>query len=163
MHPHAKDFLEKLLVRDPKKRLGAVRGISELKEHPFLADVNWQTLISDPAPWVPLGKEADVQNFPNAREDDLHKILEEETKEDFSAVKQASMTMRFNQRPLLDVRKSGMQTVNLESQEIDKMVAIQGGSFNNFEGVNNRALEAINLKEADKEMHRVNRLLKKMK
>ena len=43
------------------------------------------------------------------------------------------------------------------------MVAIQGGSFNNFEGVNNRALEAINLKEADKEMHRVNRLLKKMK
>ena len=96
MHPHAKDFLEKLLVRDPKKRLGAVRGISELKEHPFLADVNWQTLISDPAPWVPLGKEADVQNFPNAREDDLHKILEEETKEDFSAIKQASMTMRFN-------------------------------------------------------------------
>lgn len=37
----AKDFLFRLLVRDPKERLGAKRGIAELKEHPFLADVNW--------------------------------------------------------------------------------------------------------------------------
>ena len=42
------------------------------------------------------------------------------------------------------------------------MVAIQGSAFNNFEGVSYRALDAINQKEADKEMKRVNRLLKKM-
>ena len=55
MHPDAKDFLQKLLVKDPKLRLGANRGIAELKEHPFLADVNWQSLITDPAPWRPGG------------------------------------------------------------------------------------------------------------
>lgn len=51
-----------------------------------MADVNWETLITDPAPWIPLGKEADTTNFPNAKEDDLNKIIEEETAEDFSAV-----------------------------------------------------------------------------
>jgi len=40
-------------------------------------------LITDLAPWVPLGKEADTSNFPNAKDDDLAKIIEEETKEDF--------------------------------------------------------------------------------
>ena len=40
---------------------------------------------------------------------------------------------------------------------------MQGSAFNKFEGVSYRALEAINLKEAEKEMRRVNRLLKKMK
>lgn len=86
LNPDAKDFLQKLLVKDPKARLGATRGIAELKEHPFLADVNWKTLITDPAPWIPGGKEADDSNFPNAKEEDLDKIIEEETKEDFSAV-----------------------------------------------------------------------------
>ena len=83
MHPDVKDFLEKLLTRDPKQRLGATRGVQELKEHPFLADVNWDTLITDPAPWIPGGKEADDSNFPNAREEDLTKIIEEEMKADF--------------------------------------------------------------------------------
>ena len=86
MDPEAKDFLKKLLVKDPKMRLGANRGIAELKEHPYLADVNWQDLITDCAPWMPGGKEADDSNFPNAKEEDLHKLIEEETPEDFSAV-----------------------------------------------------------------------------
>lgn len=62
-------------MRDPQQRLGAKDGIQELKDHPFLADVNWQTLSTDIAPWVPGGRDADVTNFPNAKEDDLTKIL----------------------------------------------------------------------------------------
>ena len=62
-----------------------------------MLDVNWQTLHTDPAPWVPGGRDADVSNFPNAKEDDLKRILEEETKEDYDAVKQESMTMRFKE------------------------------------------------------------------
>ena len=77
-----------------------------MKEHPFLADVNWQTLIKDHAPWVPAGKEGDDTNFPNAGEEDFRTIIEEETKEDFSAVQQASMTMRFNSRPLDEINDS---------------------------------------------------------
>ena len=46
---------------------------------------------------MPGGRDADVSNFPNAKEDDLKRILEEETKEDYDAVKQESMTMRFKE------------------------------------------------------------------
>jgi serine/threonine protein kinase len=37
-----KDFLEKILAKDPEKRLGAKRGISEIKSHPFFKGVDWQ-------------------------------------------------------------------------------------------------------------------------
>ena len=47
----ALDFLQKLLVRDPKKRLGAKKGMKEVKEHPFFDGINWNTLIKDPVPW----------------------------------------------------------------------------------------------------------------
>ena len=42
-------------------------------------------------------------------------------------------------------------------------IAIQGSAFDKFEGVSYKALEALNEKEADKEIKRVNRLLRKMK
>ncbi len=45
-----------------------------------MADVNWSTLITDIAPWAPAGKNDDISNFPNAKDDDLTKIMEEETK-----------------------------------------------------------------------------------
>lgn len=76
--------------------------------------MNWETLITDPAPWVPAGKEADTANFPNAREDDLNKIIEEETAEDFNAVQQASMTLRFNGRPLIEQADPCAQTMNMD-------------------------------------------------
>ena len=157
----AKDFLEKLLIRDPKQRLGAEKGVAELKEHPFLADVNWQTLITDLAPWVPLGKEADTSNFPNAREDDLDRIIEEETKENYHAVKEANMTMRFKDKPIIDANDPGFVSPKTMTKD-ENIVAIQH-TFNKFEGVNSKALEAINEREATKELKRVNRALKKMK
>ncbi|KAH0827309.1 kinase-like protein [Lanmaoa asiatica] len=49
----AKDFVSKLLVRDPQQRLGASRtptSPSPLRAHPFLASINWNTLWTDPPP-----------------------------------------------------------------------------------------------------------------
>lgn len=43
------------------------------------------------------------------------------------------------------------------------MQRIQGSEFAKFDGTSYKALAYINEKEADKEMKRVNRLLKKMK
>jgi len=150
-----------LLQKDPKKRLGAERGIAELKEHAFMADVNWATLIKDPAPWVPGGRDADDSNFPNAKEDDLTKILAEETKEDFAAVQQASMTMKFNGAPLVQLPAAA--AVAGKAKADIELVHIQGTAFDAFEGVSYRALEAINQKEATNEMRRVDNMLKKMK
>lgn len=53
---NAKDLLRKLLIRDPKQRLGSgERDAAEIKEHPFFADINWVMLASGTMtpPWVP--------------------------------------------------------------------------------------------------------------
>ena len=36
----AKDFIQKLLVKDPKKRLGAKKGVDELFKHKWLSDID---------------------------------------------------------------------------------------------------------------------------
>ncbi|KZT08424.1 kinase-like protein [Laetiporus sulphureus 93-53] len=51
----AKDLVQRLLVRDPAKRLGAGPLGSEydmqaLRSHPFFASINWGTLWTDPVP-----------------------------------------------------------------------------------------------------------------
>ncbi len=57
MTEHSKDILSKLLVRDPKLRLGSgERDAAELKEHPFFHDVDWSGLQAGSInpPWVPM-------------------------------------------------------------------------------------------------------------
>lgn len=56
MSENAKSILSRLLVRDPKMRLGSCeRDAAELKEHPFFSDVDWVGLLEGriPAPWTP--------------------------------------------------------------------------------------------------------------
>ncbi len=48
--------MSRLLVRDPKARLGSGElDAQELKDHPFFCDVNWAELSTGnvPPPWVP--------------------------------------------------------------------------------------------------------------
>ena len=40
-----KDFILRLLEKDPAKRLGASSGARELKRHPFFAGVDWQQVF----------------------------------------------------------------------------------------------------------------------
>lgn len=55
-----KDLVQKLLVRDPQQRLGAVTEGSDndmkaLYSHPFFTSINWKTLWTDPAPPLESG------------------------------------------------------------------------------------------------------------
>ncbi|XP_058227581.1 probable serine/threonine protein kinase IREH1 isoform X2 [Rhododendron vialii] len=43
MSYEAQDLIDQLLTEDPQQRLGA-RGASEVKQHPFFRDINWDTL-----------------------------------------------------------------------------------------------------------------------
>lgn len=43
----ARDFVEKLLVKDPAQRLGH-NGAAEIKAHRFFEGINWETLIDEP-------------------------------------------------------------------------------------------------------------------
>ena len=62
----ASSFIQQLLNRDPKERLGS-GGANEVKLHPFFADMDWDALLRREIqpPFNPLrGQEAeDTQNF----------------------------------------------------------------------------------------------------
>ena len=38
---HCHDLIKRLLEKDPAKRLGATRGIKEIIDHPFFAEISW--------------------------------------------------------------------------------------------------------------------------
>jgi serum/glucocorticoid-regulated kinase 2 len=42
----AADFVNRMLQKQPKNRIGSMHGSLELKEHPWLADFPWQALDS---------------------------------------------------------------------------------------------------------------------
>lgn len=67
MGPEVKDFIEKLLVKDPKKRLGGNKpDACDLKTHPFFRKIDWTRLEHRkvPAPFVPrISDELDTSNF----------------------------------------------------------------------------------------------------
>lgn len=44
LSPEAQDLLNKLLKKDPFQRLGAVRGISEIKKHPFCDSIDFEVM-----------------------------------------------------------------------------------------------------------------------
>ncbi|CAN1120286.1 Protein kinase PINOID 2 [Linum perenne] len=47
------DLISKLLVKNPKKRLGSVKGAAEIKRHEFFKGVNWALIRSVRPPEVP--------------------------------------------------------------------------------------------------------------
>ena len=78
MTPEAHSFIEELLVTDPMKRLGS-NGIQNIKDHCFFSKINWDTLMRDPAPFVPAGRDKDTIYFPNAndKDEDFRHIIED--------------------------------------------------------------------------------------
>eukprot|EP00250_Pteridium_aquilinum_P013007 c21075_g1_i2 orf=1221-2930(+) len=54
-HPGStvQDLIRGLLVKDPQKRLGAMRGASEIKQHAFFEGVNWALIRCATPPEIP--------------------------------------------------------------------------------------------------------------
>ncbi|XP_063216041.1 ribosomal protein S6 kinase alpha-5-like isoform X2 [Bacillus rossius redtenbacheri] len=67
LSPQVADFITRLLVKDPRRRLGGGESdADELKKHPFFSCLDWDELASKsiPAPFVPkIANELDVSNF----------------------------------------------------------------------------------------------------
>ena len=58
----AKSIIRGLLIKNPNKRLGSMRGVEELKEHPFCAGVNWGKLV-DKSVTAPIRPSFRKSNF----------------------------------------------------------------------------------------------------
>jgi RAC serine/threonine-protein kinase len=102
LSPDAKDILSKLLIKDPKYRLGGGENDGrEIMEHPFFASMDWKKLYNRELkpPFIPrIAKEDDVSNFDPVftseaaivTPPDQHPIVSEAEKEavfsDFSSV-----------------------------------------------------------------------------
>lgn len=40
------DLMQRLLKKDPAKRIGTARGAGEIREHPFFRDTNWAAVYN---------------------------------------------------------------------------------------------------------------------
>lgn len=49
---YVKDLLEKLLVKDPRRRLGCTRGAADVKRHPFFKGIKWALIRNYKAPEI---------------------------------------------------------------------------------------------------------------
>ncbi|CAG8843010.1 1661_t:CDS:2, partial [Racocetra persica] len=86
-------ILQKLLTRDPERRLGSGKSdAEEIKRHPFFKGVNWDDMLSKkvPPPFYPtISSPADTSNFDEefTREDPVltpvHSKLTMENQEEF--------------------------------------------------------------------------------
>ncbi|KAJ7947955.1 putative Serine/threonine protein kinase [Quillaja saponaria] len=50
---HARDLIRGLLVKDPARRLGSVKGAAEIKQHPFFEGLNWALIRCTIPPELP--------------------------------------------------------------------------------------------------------------
>ncbi|KAH9763390.1 putative serine/threonine protein kinase IREH1 [Citrus sinensis] len=57
MSPEAHDLIDRFLTEDPHQRLGS-GGASEVKQHVFFKDINWDTLARQKAAFVPTSESA---------------------------------------------------------------------------------------------------------
>ncbi|KAJ3440250.1 serine/threonine-protein kinase pkga-related [Anaeramoeba flamelloides] len=78
------DLISKLLVEDPKQRLGS-KGASKIKNHPFFDGVDWENYFDTMKPmWVPrVQNETDVRYFDSTRySENLSTQIDEDLLED---------------------------------------------------------------------------------
>ncbi|CEI87079.1 Putative AGC/PDK1 protein kinase [Rhizopus microsporus] len=50
----AKDIIRRLLVKNPRERLGAGGKIDDIKQHPFFENIDWNNLFIEPSPYAYL-------------------------------------------------------------------------------------------------------------
>ncbi|RDX84503.1 Serine/threonine-protein kinase KIPK1, partial [Mucuna pruriens] len=49
----ARDLIRRLLIKDPQRRLGSVKGAAEIRHHSFFEGLNWALIRSAPPPHFP--------------------------------------------------------------------------------------------------------------
>jgi len=101
--PEAKDLMNKLLCMDHTKRLGAnaeekfASGGEEIRNHPWLAGVNWDTLLEDEAQFVPAPENPEDTEYFDSRGATLQSFAEE--MEDQLSPQPGTSSAEYTERP----------------------------------------------------------------
>ncbi|KAL2554824.1 putative serine/threonine protein kinase IREH1 [Forsythia ovata] len=144
MSLEAHDLIDQLLTEDPNQRLGA-RGASEVKQHPFFRDINWDTLARQKAAFVPASESPlDTSYFTsrfswNSSDEQVYAASEFEDSSDNGSISGSSSCLS-NRHDELD-EKHGDEYGGLS--EFDSGSAINY-SFSNFSFKNLSQLASIN-------------------
>lgn len=100
----AQDLIDKLLTEDPNQRLGA-KGASEVKQHVFFKDINWDTLARQKAAFVPSSDSAlDTSYFTsryswNPSDERIHEASEFEDSSDNDSMSGSSSCVSNHHEP----------------------------------------------------------------
>ena len=74
--PAARDLMDRLMCSDPTRRLGA-RGADEVKQHAFFAGIDWNTIATSEASFVPDVADPESTDYFDSR-GAAHTFLDEE-------------------------------------------------------------------------------------
>nr|XP_043614636.1 probable serine/threonine protein kinase IREH1 [Erigeron canadensis] len=141
MSPEAADLIDQLLTEDPNQRLGA-RGTTEVKQHRFFRDINWDTLARQKAAFVPSFESAlDTSYFTsrytwNTSEEHGYPASETEDSSDHGSMS-GSSSCRSNRHDEV-VDEYGGPT------ELGSPSCVNDYSFSNFSFKNLSQLASIN-------------------
>ncbi|KAI7864969.1 hypothetical protein BDF14DRAFT_1883812 [Spinellus fusiger] len=62
----ARDFMERLMTLNPRKRLGA-NGPEEVKQHPFFKNIHWDTLLKESPSFIPSPENVEDTDYFDSR------------------------------------------------------------------------------------------------
>ncbi|OLY80282.1 putative serine/threonine protein kinase IRE, partial [Smittium mucronatum] len=91
--PEARDFILKLLDRNPDKRLGS-KGSDEVKSHPFFKGIDWSNLTSVQPAFVPMVEDVENTEYFDPRGASLDPMLSLENSQISS--KKSTLTPHLN-------------------------------------------------------------------
>ncbi|KAK9278822.1 hypothetical protein L1049_028401 [Liquidambar formosana] len=146
MSAEAQDLIDRLLTEDPHQRLGA-KGASEVKQHVFFKDINWDTLARQKAAFVPASESAlDTSYFTsryswNTSDDQAYAASEFEDSSDNGSISGSSGCLSDRQDELRGTDKQGDECGGLAEFESGSSVNY---SFSNFSFKNLSQLASIN-------------------
>ncbi|KAI9270330.1 hypothetical protein BDA99DRAFT_317544 [Phascolomyces articulosus] len=86
--PEARDFMESLMTLDPEKRLGS-QGFEQVKNHPFFNDIEWDTLLTESASFVPQPADIEDTDYFDARGATMVMMMDDDDQESKQQVERA--------------------------------------------------------------------------
>ncbi|ODQ45518.1 hypothetical protein PICMEDRAFT_25537, partial [Pichia membranifaciens NRRL Y-2026] len=111
----ARDLIEKLLVKDPTKRLG-VGGSAEIMDHSYFEGINWDTLFDEEASFVPEPDHPESTDYFDQRGATMNSFPEDEEGEE------ENTSQYFNASTSYEMKRdsSSSSTIDSPRQSLSK-------------------------------------------